>query len=116
MGQDVFRAIADPARRRILDLLSEGELGVTELLAAFEFSQPALSQHLAVLRDAGLVSVRRAGRRRLYSLAAEPLREVFDWLSPYEAFWRTRLRALGAYLDAEAVVEEIAAQRQETVG
>ena len=112
MSSDVFRAIADPARRRILDLLAGGDRHVGELHAGlapeFDFSQPALSQHLRVLRDAGLVTQHREGRHQRYALRAEPLRAVIGWVAPYERFWEGRLRALGAYLDAEAVVEDVA--------
>ncbi len=98
----VFRAVSDPSRRAILDLLSEGERTVNELLAHFRFSQPALSKHLKVLRDAGLVVVRAVGRQRRYSLQAEGLRSVADWVAHYEQFWNARLDALGTILDEEA--------------
>ena len=97
----VFRAIGAPARRSILDLLCERERSVNELLEHFSMSQPALSQHLKVLREADLVSTRREGRCRYYSLSPEPLREVYDWVQHYEHFWDQKLNALGAYLDAE---------------
>ncbi|AKF03190.1 ArsR/SmtB family transcription factor [Sandaracinus amylolyticus] len=99
---DPFRAIADPTRRAILDVLAEGERSVSELCACFDVSQPAISQHLAVLRDAGLVVVRAEGRQRIYALHADPLREVHDWSSHYERFWSTKLDALGAVLAREA--------------
>ena len=94
----VFHAIADPTRRAILDLLREGERSVSSLLSGFRMSQPALSQHLAVLRRAGLVSNRRDGRRRLYSLRPEPLRQVVDWVGVFEPFWDERLDNLSRYL------------------
>ncbi len=96
---DTFRAIGDPTRRAILDLLSERERTVGELVERFDVSQPALSQHLRVLRDAGLVAPRKDGRRRVYRIEAEPLREVYDWVSHYERFWDEKLDALGRYLD-----------------
>jgi DNA-binding transcriptional ArsR family regulator len=98
----VFRALADPSRRAILDLLVEGRRSVGELLAHFRFSQPALSQHLRVLREAGLVSARREGRQQRYRLEGEGLRSVADWLRTYERFWQGRLDALGEVLDDEA--------------
>ena len=98
----VFRAVSDPSRRAILDLLAEGERAVNDLLAHFEFSQPALSKHLRVLREAGLVGVRAVGRERRYSLQAEGLRSVADWVAHYEKFWSERLDALGEVLDEEA--------------
>jgi DNA-binding transcriptional ArsR family regulator len=75
----VYRAISDPTRRRILDLLAHGEQSVGWLVARFPFSQPAVSQHLRVLREAGLVRVRRQGRLRLYSIDPRPLRVVHGW-------------------------------------
>jgi len=99
---DVYSAIADPTRRRILDLLAEAELSVTELAAPFRMSRPAVSQHLRVLRDAGLVSEHRAGRQRIYQLEPAGLREVDLWLRSYQRFWRTKFTALGEYLDNEA--------------
>jgi DNA-binding transcriptional ArsR family regulator len=97
----VFRALGDPTRRAILDRLRRREEGVTQLCAPFAMSQPAISQHLRVLADAGLVRARRRGRERLYRLNARPLREVFDWLGHYQAFWSEKLDALGDLLDGE---------------
>jgi DNA-binding transcriptional ArsR family regulator len=98
---DVYAAIADPTRRRILDLLAEDGRSVTELAAPFVMSRPAVSQHLRVLREAGLVSERRSGRQRIYQLEPAALREVDLWLSSYRRFWRTKLAALGDYLNRE---------------
>lgn len=97
-----FRAVADPSRRAILDLLAEGERAVSDLLAHFSFSQPALSKHLKVLRDAGLVTVRAVGRRRLYGLRGEGLRSVGEWVETHRRFWDARLDRLGEVLDEEA--------------
>jgi len=98
-----YRAVSDGTRRRILDVLADGERSVSELLEGFdELSQPALSQHLKVLRDAGLVSVRRDGRRRIYALDPRPLREIRDWVAHYERFWDEKLVALGQFLDGDA--------------
>ena len=105
MEPDVFRAVADPTRRAVLDLLAEGELAVKDLQPAFPISQPALSQHLRVLREAGLVSERRAGRLRIYRLEAEPLADVRAWL---ERFWDERFDRLGRVLDGAATGEEAA--------
>ncbi|RIK62401.1 MAG: transcriptional regulator [Planctomycetota bacterium] len=95
----VFHAIADPTRRAILDLLRDGEQAVSSLLESFRFTQSALSQHLAVLRNAGLVLVRKAGRQRFYRLRARPLREVSEWVAYYDKFWNERLDNLGKYLE-----------------
>lgn len=98
--QKVFRAIADPARRAILDSLArQGATPALDLGAGFHGSQPALSKHLRVLRDARLVRVRRDGRRQLYTIAPEPLASVERWISLYRRFWEDRLEALARHLD-----------------
>lgn len=96
---DVFRAIADPTRRAILDLLADGELAVKELQPHFAMSQPALSQHLRVLRDAELVSERQVGRLRIYRLTPQPLTDIRLWLARYERFWDERFDRLGRLLN-----------------
>lgn len=98
----VFRAVGDPTRRAILVELSRREHGVSELCALFDVSQPAVSQHLGVLREAGLVTVRQEGRARIYALEADPLREVRDWAATFEKFWDGKLDALGTVLAREA--------------
>lgn len=97
----VFRAIADPTRREMLELLRERERTVLELAEPFRISQPAVSQHLAVLRDAGLVSARREGRTRVYRIEPARLKAVDDWLEHYRHFWTEKLWALGQYLDED---------------
>ena len=94
----VFHAIADPNRRAILELLMRSEMAVSSLLESFSITQSALSQHLAVLARAGLVHSRREGRRRIYCVNAEPLREVAEWVEPFERFWDEKLDNLGKYL------------------
>jgi DNA-binding transcriptional ArsR family regulator len=96
-----FDVLAEPSRRDILDLLRDGERSVGELVDRLSLSQPGVSKHLRVLRDAGLVDVRPAGQRRMYELRAEPLAEVDAWLSPYRRFWASRLDALERHLDEE---------------
>jgi DNA-binding transcriptional ArsR family regulator len=96
---DVFSAIADPTRRRLLDRLGQGEQTVLSLASPFAMTLSAVSQHLSLLRGIGLVHVRKAGRERYYSLNARPLRKVSDWVSRYERFWRQKLDALGQHLD-----------------
>src|SRR3954447_22445036 len=96
---DVYTAIADPTRRRLLDQLGRGEQTVLGLARPFAMTLSAVSQHLKRLRDAGLVSVRRAGRERYYRLDPRPLRDVSDWVGRYERFWRQKLAALGDHLD-----------------
>ncbi|HEY3095315.1 MAG TPA: metalloregulator ArsR/SmtB family transcription factor [Acidimicrobiia bacterium] len=96
-----FDVLAEPSRRDILDLLREGERSVGELVDHLALSQPGVSKHLRVLRDAGLVVVRPDGQRRMYELRAEPLAEVDAWLGPYRRLWAKRLDALERHLDEE---------------
>ncbi len=96
----VFLAIADPTRRAILDRLRAGERPVAELAEGFAMSAAAVSQHLAILRRAGLVADRRVGRVRFYRLNPEPLAEVESWIGEYRRFWPEKLSALGTYLEA----------------
>lgn len=106
MADDVFRALADPTRREMLALLRDGERTVLELAQPFAMSQPAVSQHLAVLRDSGLVSSRRDGRNRLYRIEPKTLKAIDDWLEHYRHFWTEKLWALGEYLDEDAKNEK----------
>lgn len=94
----VFEAVSEPTRRAMLDLLAGGERSVGELVDCFDVSQPAISHHLRILREAGLVKTRKAGRQRLYCLQARPLRQIHDWVSYYERFWTDKLSALGEHL------------------
>jgi DNA-binding transcriptional ArsR family regulator len=96
-----FAVVAEPTRRQILDLLRERARSVGELVAELGLSQPGVSKHLRVLREAGLVGVRRDAQRRWYELRAEPLHELDDWLEPYRAFWSGRLDDLERHLDKE---------------
>ncbi|MCW2641919.1 MAG: putative transcriptional regulator, ArsR family [Dactylosporangium sp.] len=97
-----FDILGDPVRRRVLELLADGERTAGELgavvQAEFGISQPAVSQHLRVLRDNGFATVRAEGTRRLYAVNAEPLRQVDEWLNPYRGFWTQRLDALATEL------------------
>lgn len=95
-----FEVLAQPIRRSILDRLRDGELLVGELAQALGLSQPLVSKHLRILRDAGLVTVRVDGPRRWYRVCADPLAELDDWLAPYRWMWESRLDRLGAHLDA----------------
>ena len=96
---DAFRAVADPTRRRILDLLSERERSVGELVDELGISQPSVSQQIAKLVGAGLVDQRRDGRRKICTVTPETLVQVFDWVRHYERFWTSTLDALGEVLD-----------------
>jgi DNA-binding transcriptional ArsR family regulator len=97
-----FDVLGDPVRRRLLELLADGQAPAGTLTATvraeFGISQPAVSQHLKVLRDSGFANVRVDGARRLYSIDTEPLREVDEWLDRYRTFWRQRLDALDTEL------------------
>jgi DNA-binding transcriptional ArsR family regulator len=94
-----FEVLAEPNRRRILDLLRDSERPVGDLVAALAVSQPAVSKHLRVLREAGLVQVRGEAQRRLYRVDPGPLREIDEWLAPYRARWSASLDALEHHLD-----------------
>jgi DNA-binding transcriptional ArsR family regulator len=91
---EALAALADPVRRQLLDLLAGGEVAAGDLARRFPVSRPAISRHLRVLREAGLVTARTEGRRRLYALDPRPLREIDDWLDPYRDLWAQRLEAL----------------------
>jgi DNA-binding transcriptional ArsR family regulator len=95
----VFRALADPSRRAIYERLTRGEAAVKELTARFDISQPAVSQHLAALRKAGLVSERREGRLAYYKVEPSGLRPLVDWITHYQAFWVDRLGQLRTLLE-----------------
>jgi DNA-binding transcriptional ArsR family regulator len=94
-----FEVLAEPHRRRILDLLRTTERPVGDLVDRLDLSQPAVSKHLRVLREAGLVRVVPDAQRRIYALDPAPLAELDEWLAPYRALWNDRLDALGRHLD-----------------
>ena len=98
----VLEVIAEPTRRRILDAVRDGERSVGELVETVGMHQPGVSRHLRVLRDAGLVEVRRDAQRRLYRLRDEPLRELDAWLEPYRAVWTAQLDSLERHLHRTA--------------
>jgi DNA-binding transcriptional ArsR family regulator len=101
MAMSPFEALAEPNRRRILDVLRDGERPAGDLVEALAISQPGVSKHLKLLREAGLVSVRADGQRRLYSLEPRGLADLDAWLMPYRRFWAGRLSALDAHLERE---------------
>ena len=98
---DIFGALAEPSRRQILDLLSRSELAAGAIVDAVGLSQPGVSKHLKYLREAGLISVRADGQRRLYRIEPARLAELDAWLEPYRRFWRGRLDALDRHLEKE---------------
>ncbi|RPJ01734.1 MAG: ArsR family transcriptional regulator [Chloroflexi bacterium] len=95
---DTFTAVAHPVRRQLLDLLATGDQSVSQLAARFTVTRPAISQHLKVLLDAGLVSEQRQGRERIYRLHPQPLQELDSWLEPYRRLWENRFDRLDTYL------------------
>jgi len=97
-SQDCFQAIADPTRRALLDRLGSGEKTAGELGEGIALSQPALSKHLRILREAGLVEVRAKGRTRVYAERPEGMHELIDWIEHHQRFWEDRLTALGTHL------------------
>lgn len=104
-GADVFTAIAHPVRRQILDRLIQGEMTVNHLAQPFAVSRPAISQHLAILMESGLVSKEVRGREHYYRLRPENLNEVREWITHFERFWPEKLDALGDYLNRLAADE-----------
>ena len=96
---EALAALAEPTRRRIVDGLGTSERSVGELVAALGVSQPAVSKHLKVLREAGLVTSRTAAQRRIYRVEPAPLRELDAWLAPYRRLWSRHLDALERHLD-----------------
>jgi DNA-binding transcriptional ArsR family regulator len=94
----VFKALADPNRRAIFERLTLGEAAVRDLTPCFRISQPAVSQHLAVLREAGLVTERRDGRLAYYRVEPKGLQPLIDWIAHYQAFWTERLDSLQTLL------------------
>ena len=98
--RDVYGAIADPTRRRLLQILADvQELPLHELIVHFEMGRTAVSKHLVILKDAGLVTSRKVGRETRYRLNAAPLKEIQDWVSFYESFWKERLTKLNKLLE-----------------
>ena len=100
MHIDAFQTLADPTRRRVLDALRRGEQPVNDLVTAVGIHQSGISRHLRILHEAGFVTVRPDGQRRLYSLQPEPFRAIEDWLARYRHVWEARLDRFGAALEA----------------
>jgi DNA-binding transcriptional ArsR family regulator len=96
---DAFNAVSEPLRRQILDVLADGERPVNDLVRMLGLAQPQVSKRLRVLREAGVVDVRDAGRQRLYSLNGKALKPIHDWVKPYERSWSERFDQLDVVLD-----------------
>ena len=107
---DAFNAIAEGARRDILEALADGEVAVNDLVDRLGFTQPQVSKHLAVLRTVDLVTVRAEGRQRLYSINADTLRTLHDWIKPFERLWNDRMDRL------DRVVAELTGTRRDQPG
>lgn len=105
-ANDIFGAIGNPVRRRILELLRERPRAAGEIASEFDLNRPAVSEHLQVLRNAGLVSEVAQGRQRIYHLNAAALLEVGDWLHPFERYWHERIQALNKTLSEEQIMIE----------
>jgi DNA-binding transcriptional ArsR family regulator len=96
---DPFNAVAEPKRRKILELLGTEELSVNEIVERLGWTQPTVSKHLGVLKQVGLVSERRVGRQRLYRVNAERLKPIYDWVKPFERIWSERFERLDEVLE-----------------
>ncbi|MFT6398134.1 MAG: DNA-binding transcriptional ArsR family regulator [Bradymonadia bacterium] len=99
--QLIFRAIADPTRRSIMALLAGGERSLGQIASSYEMTRPAVTKHLGILRESGLIEVRTCGRQRLHSLRPEALKTVSDWLSFYSQFWDNKLENLKQAVEAD---------------
>ncbi len=100
---NTFAALADPTRVQIVDVLAKRARTVSEIVELFSISQPSISRHLRILREAGLVSVQPEGRQRLYHLDPRPLHEIDSWLERYRKFWARKLDSLEQHLDEETI-------------
>lgn len=98
-NDEIFSALANPIRRRLLEILIKGPMTAGGLAAKFSLSRPAVSEHLAVLRRAGLVLEEQSGRERIYSLNVVPMQSIKAWLLPFELYWQDRLTRLAKYME-----------------
>jgi DNA-binding transcriptional ArsR family regulator len=104
--RDAFTAIAEPRRREVLATLAHGELRVNQIVAALGWPQPQVSKHLAVLRDVGIVAVRRRGRERVYSIEGQGLKTIHDWTAMFDKFWTHNLDRIKQHAEAKARAAE----------
>lgn len=98
MRRDVFQAIADPTRRQIINMIAHRELNLNSVAEHFDISRPAISKHIKILTECGLITMKKEGRERFCEAKLEKLNEVSDWVEKYKEFWETRLNALEEYL------------------
>ena len=101
MDNDIFKALADPTRREIIALIADNTLTINEIAEKFEISRPAVSKHIKILTDNGLILISQEGRERSCILQVQALKEVADWLRPYQEFWENKLDSLGDFLGKE---------------
>jgi DNA-binding transcriptional ArsR family regulator len=99
---DSFSAVAEPKRRQVLDVLGNGEMAVNDIVGRLGWPQPQVSKHLGVLRQVGLVDVRRHGRQQMYKINAEQLKPIHDWVKTYERFWSHQLQRIKLSAEAKA--------------
>jgi DNA-binding transcriptional ArsR family regulator len=111
MRRDVFQAIADPTRRAIINMIAHKSLNLNAVAENFDVSRPAISKHIKILTECGLITIRQQGRERYCEARLERLNEVSDWVEQYRVFWTKKLDALGAFLD-EASSDEKAIKRK----
>ena len=102
MRRDVFQAIADPTRRDIIHLLSQEPLNLNAVAENFDISRPAISKHIKILTECGLILIKQQGRERICEIQLKKLSEVSVWLDQYRSFWNTKLDALGGYLEQQS--------------
>jgi DNA-binding transcriptional ArsR family regulator len=102
MRRDVFQAIADPTRREIINMIAHKSLNLNAVAGNFAVSRPAISKHIKILTECGLITIRQQGRERFCEANLKPLVEVSTWVDQYQAFWTARLDALQAYLERDA--------------
>jgi DNA-binding transcriptional ArsR family regulator len=115
MRRDVFQAIADPTRRAIIQLISKQPLNVNAVAENFDVSRPAISRHMRILTECGLVEIRQSGRERYCEARLRRLNEVADWIEQYRVFWTSKLDALGVFLDKETVVQQPAKAKKASI-
>jgi DNA-binding transcriptional ArsR family regulator len=106
MRRDVFQAIADPTRRQIINLIAHRSLNLNAVADEFHISRPAISKHIKILTECGLVIIKQQGRERYCEANLKPLRNVSDWIDQYRIFWTHKLNALEKFLNAETSVHE----------
>lgn len=105
MRRDVFQAIADPTRREILNMLATDRMNLNTVADKFDISRPAISKHIKILTECGLITIKQQGRERYCEARLQHLNEVSEWVDQYKRFWTNKLNALGDFLDREAAAD-----------